>query len=356
MITEMTSLLDRFTTPVDFDSFVSAINPLWARELSGKIEMITRVSATAATIRIRPSRGWTTHTPGQYVTVGVDINGVRNHRCYSLTSLPAPADRSIEITVQAVPGGAVSNHLVFEASIGNMIQLSEPLGDFVLPALATPLVFIAGGSGITPILGMIRSLAANGSSQPVTLLHYALDSDRALFSQELDALARRHAWFDYRLILNGVSGEMLSETTLDSACSDWQGRRGYACGPAPMLDTAEALWSEHNISSQLVVERFVLSPISFDTAPTTGDSATAQIAFAKSGKTVKQCKNTTLLESAEAAGVPNKAGCRAGVCHTCATKVVDGSAIDLRDGRVYEPGDTVQTCISVATTNLVLDL
>ncbi len=350
----MNSLLDRFTSPVDFDTFVSALNPLWARALSGKVEQVTRISTTAASIRIRPSRGWKSHTPGQYVTVGVDVDGIRNYRCYSLTSLPAPNDCCIEIAVQSVPGGVVSNKLVFDTKVGDFVQLSEPLGDFVLPGVATPLLYIAGGSGITPILGMIRSLAKGKMPQPVTLIHYALDIDRALFAHELDALARDHEWFTYRLILNGETNEMLSESTLDEVCPDWHSRRGYACGPAPMLDTAEALWSEYDLSTQLVVERFVLSPITFATDTTGG--ATATIAFARSGAQVKQCKNTTLLESAEAAGVANKAGCRAGVCHTCATRVIDGSALDLRDGRVYEPGDTVQTCISVATTNLILDL
>ena len=350
----MSSLLDRFTSPVDFDTFVSALNPLWARALIGRVEQITRISATAASIRIRPSRGWKSHRPGQYVTLGVDVNGIRNHRCYSITSLSAPGDRCIEIAVQAVPDGLVSQKLVFDTKVGDYVQLSEPLGDFTLPESAVPMLFIAGGSGITPILGMIRSLANEHPTQPVTLIHYALDGDRALFAHELDALAREHEWFTYRLILNGESGEMLTESTLDEVCADWHTRRGYACGPTPMLDTAEALWGEYNLTDRLVIERFVVSPITFASEP--ADGTTATIAFAKSGTRLTQCKNTTLLESAEAAGVPNKAGCRAGVCHTCATQVIDGSAIDLRDGRMYEPGDTVQTCIAVATTNLILDL
>ncbi len=368
MASSLTSLIDRYLSPVPVDAFVASINPLWAQKGAGRIEAIRPLSATAAAISIRPSRGWTAHQPGQYVTVGVEVNGVLHHRCYSLTSLPTPAQRTIEIMVQAVPDGIVSNHLVRFARQGDLLTLSEPLGSFTLPSQPEPLMLIAGGSGITPLLGMVRTLAYRSTTwltsagrstpPPVTLLHYALDKDRALCTTELDALARTHDWFDYQLILNGESGEMLTPATLDRICPEWQSRAAYACGPVPILDSVESIWEAAGISPLLRTERFVLAPISFEHTATPDDAsdATITVGFATSKTSTRQCSNQTLLEVAEAAGVPAKSGCRAGVCHTCATRLVDGSAMDLRDGRIYEPGDFVQTCVAAATSDLILDL
>ncbi len=362
----MASLLDRFLFPVPVDDFVAAINPLWAKQLTGRVQSVTPLSPTAVAIRIRPSRGWKTHTPGQYVTVGVDIDGVRHHRCYSLISLPATQDRCIEIAVQAIADGVVSQYLLTQLRPGMFLELSEPLGEFTLPTSQVPVLFVAGGSGITPILGMIRSLAADRSNRsgapdspkhgPVTLVHFALDGDRALFQYELDRIARNCEWFDYHLVLNGESNEMLSAALLEHHCPDWTSRAGYACGPAPLLDSAEALWERHAPAATLATERFVLAPLEFDRLEVPGDTSAPSVGFRKSKAVSRQCPSKTLLETAEAAGVPTKAGCRAGVCHTCATRIVSGTAMDLRDGRLYETGDLVQTCVSAAATDLTLDL
>lgn len=128
----------------------------------------------SATITIHPGRGFGRYEAGQWVTVGVEIDGVRHRRCYSLTSNPERSEGLISITVSAMPEGLVSNHLVYGTEPGDYLTLEQPSGDFHLPADRTnPMLFITGGSGITPAMGMIRTLVGAEECHDVVLLHHA---------------------------------------------------------------------------------------------------------------------------------------------------------------------------------------
>ena len=162
------------TTPVMPDEYASLFNPLWSiRELRGRIEQITPQSASAATIVIRPGRRWPGHVAGQHLAIGVDVEGVRHWRSYSLTSDPGRPDGCISITVKAVDDGIVSPHLVRHASVGDIIRLGPPEGDFTLrPEHASgQLLFITAGSGITPVMAMLRALERTEGLADVVHLH-----------------------------------------------------------------------------------------------------------------------------------------------------------------------------------------
>src|SRR6478736_2723275 len=120
-------------TPLELGDVLDVFHPLRrGADLRAKVVEVRPETHQSATIVLQPGRDWTGHVPGQYVRVGVDVDGVRLWRTYSLTHGPR-ADRRISITVKAIPDGVVSNYLVHRARAGQMIQLDQAQGEFVLP-------------------------------------------------------------------------------------------------------------------------------------------------------------------------------------------------------------------------------
>ena len=143
------------STPLLPEDFLGLIDPLWsARQLRGRVEAVEPESRGAATVRLRPGRSWQPHRAGQYVRVGVELGGVRHWRTYSLTCPEGRDDGLVTFTVKDV--GLVSGHLVHRTVPGDVLLLDVPQGEFVLPLVPGPLLFDTGGSGITPVMGLIR--------------------------------------------------------------------------------------------------------------------------------------------------------------------------------------------------------
>ncbi|HEY4376248.1 MAG TPA: ferredoxin reductase, partial [Acidimicrobiales bacterium] len=176
--------------PLPIDAFVQLVDPLWSStSLRGRVVSVVAESARAVTLVIKPGRGWDGHQPGQWIALGVEIDGVRHTRCYSLTSVPRRADGCISVTVQAIPDGLVSNHIVRSLRPGTMVHLAQAAGDFTLPATRSrDLLFVTGGSGLTPVMGMLRTLHRAGTVGDVVVLHHAPSRAEALFATELDRL------------------------------------------------------------------------------------------------------------------------------------------------------------------------
>lgn len=351
-------LLGQLASPLDLDAYLSLLNPRWGTRLRGVIERIEPVTAEAASITIRPGRSWAGHRAGQFVTLGVDVDGVRHHRCYSLTSPAGRAD-TIEVTVQAT-GGLVSDHLVHTARPGDVVQLSEAEGEFTLPESAHDggLLLVTGGSGLTPVMGMLRTLARVADPSDVVVLHHATDPDRCLFVDELRQLDRRHDWLRVVTTFTRAEGtsagsRRIDARRLESLCPDWRSREVYACGPERLLDAVVEHCSGAGRTGQVHVERFVRGlPSRRDAAD--GDAGVAH--FASSGLEVASDGATPLLDLAEQSGLAPAAGCRMGICHTCSTRLEHGCVRDLRDGRLLEAGQHVQICVSAAVGDVALDL
>ena len=361
----MNGLLDRLTSPLDLDAYLAAVNPRWGTRLRGVVEAVTPQTSSAASIVIRPGRGWRGHRAGQFVTVGVDVNGVRHQRCYSLTSVPNRPDGRIEITVQAVDGGTVSRHLVERARPGDIVQLDQADGDFTLAAPAdrrTPgLLFVTGGSGITPVMGMLRTIAAGLDQADAVLIHHATSADNVIFATELSELAETAPWLRTEIVVTRAAdgstrpGTHLDARRLDEVCPDWRDRQAYVCGPEPLLDFATGHWSTAGLVDHLHLERF--TPIAFDAMPT---QRSGSVRFARSridaSPDTSPDGSNTLLDLAESAGIAAPSGCRMGICHTCSTPLLAGCAQDLRDGRIVEAGTHVQLCVSAPVGDVTLDL
>jgi ferredoxin-NADP reductase len=338
------------TTPLSPDDYLALVNPLWtAREPRGRIEAVRREAADAATLVIRPGRNWATHTPGQWTRIGVDIQGVRHWRAYSLSSPPG-RDGRVTVTVKAA--GLVSRHLVRRARPGTIVGLARPEGEFVLPDPPPPrLLFLTAGSGITPVRAMLHQLfpgTGPGRGSPdVVLVHSVPTAADFIFGAELRAMAARSPTLRLHERHTRAQGR-LSPAGLADLCPDWAERPTWACGPAGMLADAEAHWAGRR--EPLHVEHFHPA-----TPVTVLDGG--RVRFTRSGRECDADGDMPLLVIGEEAGALLPSGCRIGVCRGCVGRLASGQVRDLRTGQVHgEEGDLIQTCVSAAAGSVEIDL
>lgn len=344
---------ERVTTPLVPNDYLDIIDPLRSgADLRGRIVAIHPETRDAATVVIRPGRGWRPHVPGQYVRIGVDVDGVRQWRAYSLTSKTQRRDGCIAVTVKAIPDGVVSNYLVRRATVGTVIQLDQAAGEFTLgDQVPAKVLFVTAGSGITPVMGMLRNMAGlAGPATDVVVVHSAPTADDVIFGWELRMLAREGR---IHLVEKHTDADgMLDVTRLADLVPDLAERETWACGPAGLLDAIEHSWAADGIADLLHIERFRPAVI------TAGEGGT--VTFAKSGSVVEADGSQTLLDTGESAGVLMPSGCRMGVCFGCVVPLRQGAVRDLRNGEVTtaNPGDNVQiqTCVSAAAGACELDL
>ena len=339
------------TTPLHPDDYLKLINPLWsARQLRGRVERVEQVTDRSATLVIKPGWGWSfDFHPGQYIGIGVEIDGRFHWRSYSLSSAPVRSEGTVAITVKAMPEGFLSEHLVNGLAPGTIVRLESPQGDFVLPDPPPDRVlFVVGGSGITPVMSILRTLDRRDSMTDVFLAYSAVDEDDMMFLHELRELAEKHESFTFYERFTDVDG-FLTPEQLDDVCADWKQRETWACGPQPMLDALEEHYEQAGRAEDLHVERFTLGS-------TETDAEGGTITFGDTGKTIEIDGATTLLEAGEKAGVNMLYGCRMGICHTCDVPLVSGRVKDLRSGDEHTEGEYVQTCISVAATDCTLKI
>ncbi|BDX34963.1 oxidoreductase [Mycobacterium antarcticum] len=339
---------ERVTTPLVPADYLDVIDPLRSSaDLRGRIIAIRPETRDAVSIDIKPGRGWRGHLPGQYVRVGVDVDGVRQWRSYSLTS--TTSSEHISITVKAIPDGTVSNHLVRRATVGTVVQLDHAAGEFTLgPQAPSKVLFVTAGSGVTPVMGMLRNMAAGPAD--VVVVHSAPTADDVIFGGELRRLAREGR---IRLLERHTDTDgRLDVTALDGLVDDIADRQTWACGPAGMLDALEARWAAEGIADRLNTERFRATIV------TEGEGG--EVTFSRSGTLVEAGGAETLLDAGEAAGVLMPSGCRMGICFGCVVPLRQGAVRDLRTGAVTSaaPGDNVQiqTCVSAAAGTCDIDL
>jgi ferredoxin-NADP reductase len=341
------------TAPLLPDDYLSMINPLWsARELRGRVVTVTPETADAATLVIKPGWGWRfDHQPGQYVGIAVAVDGRFHWRSYSLTSAPTHHQGHITITVKAMPEGLLSEHLVRGLESGTIVRLAPPRGEFVLPdPPPAKLLFVTAGSGITPVMAMLRTMDRRGTLPDVVLTHSAPDADAVLFRDELHDFERRHPGLQLHEQFTRRDGRLSPAEDLKRVCPDWRERQAWVCGPNAMLDEAEKVWGDAGLSGSLHLERFGATFVG-------GEAEGGTVYFAASGVAAEVDGATTLMQAGERAGILMPFGCRMGICHTCVVPLAAGRVRDLRDGTEYT-GDhrKIQTCITVAAGDCVLDV
>ena len=348
-------------TPLKASHYLELVNPLWNyRQLQARVESVWDETPDCRTMTLRPGKGWRRHRAGQHIRVGVEIAGMRHTRTYSISSPPERNDGCITITVKATPGGRVSHHLVRNVTPGSYLPIGLPQGDFVMPeAVPARALYITAGSGITPIMSMLRSMSTNGALPDVYHMHFSPHAFNVIYGRELRQLATDHPRYKQKLIFTQAGD---SSTTIVNHftpamtaefCADWRDRDVWVCGPQALVDAVTVAWNEAGLASHIHVEQFHAALVAVNT-----DVKGGRIRFKQSGREVEATGQTDLLRVAEDAGLNPAHGCRMGICHGCNAKVLSGQVRDVRTGKVTdcESGELVQICVFAPSGDVEIDL
>lgn len=349
--------------PDAFDFWASRLHPTWAldRPLARIVSRQTESSDTF-TLLLQPNRHWRGFQPGQHLNIGAEIDGSLVTRSYSLSDAPR-ADGRIAITVKAIPGGKLSQHLCHAAKPGDVLTLGPAFGDMTLTGTSEGAwLFLAAGSGITPMMAMIRAQAALDMPMPIALAYWARTRSELCFVDELRALAARQPNFRVDFVLTRDADIDQAEAIdcrhgridaamLSTFAPDLHQRRVFACGPDGFVAAARALTSGRAVACH--AEAFTPPPrTAVDDA-----AGSVKITFATSGRTLDVPRGTSLLTALESAGLAPASGCRMGICNTCACGKAAGSTRHLHTGTVeHEPVSALRLCVNSANSDLILDL
>ncbi len=303
-----------------------------------------------------------TFEPGQFLTVGVSLDGQELKRSYSISSSPC-RQGWCEITVKHARGGRVSGHLHGRVGEGDLLSVSGPAGRFTFRGGEVPsVVFIAGGVGVTPLMSSIRYLTDRSWGGEVFLIYACASVKDIIFREELGYLRRRHPNLRVTITLDreesadweGPRGFVTKELLLD-AVPDIAARRVHLCGPPPMMDAVQKALAEIGVPAGQVKTEVFLSPeprraITAAAAAASGNGAEAPGAqsavctFASSGKKAALPPGRTVLEASEEVGVNIDYSCRQGYCGVCKTKLLAGEVtMEVEDG--LDEGDRAQSVI-----------
>ena len=344
-------LAARATTPLLPDDYLKMLNPLWsARELRGLIVGVHPETADSATVTIKPGWGFSgNYLPGQYVGIGLRIDGRWHWRSYSLTSIPQRDNKNITITVKATPEGFLSTHLVNGVEPGTVVRLAAPKGEFALPdPPPAKILFITAGCGITPVMAMLRTLESRGQDADIAHIHSAPSPDAVIFHDELRVLEKSQPGYRLHLQLTETQGKVDFDE-LAGIVADWQDRPAWVCGPPALLDTVEGVWKSADLQDLLHTERFTI-------AATDKGGEGGKVAFSISDKSIEIDGATSLLEAGEKVGIQMPFGCRMGICQTCVLPLESGHVRDFRSGIEHGEGDRIQTCISTASGDCTIKI
>lgn len=357
--------LAALTSPHGVDRYLEQVNPMWAaHEVRARIVDVRREThgagtAPVATVTLQPTGTWRGHRAGQYVQVGVDLPGSakRMTRCFSISSAASAPGERFTLTIRAHDEGQVSKYLV-NASAGQMLHLSQAEGSFTLhESAATPtnnhLLFITGGSGITPAMSIVRTLLRDGydgrANHKVTFLHYARSPEDQIFAAELVEIAQSDTHVDVHL---RYGEQVFSEFELRRLVPDYKDTDTWACGPGGLVDLVTAAYGVSTSStdgSRLRLEFFKPPTVS-------GEGAEGDVTFARSGQRVAN-SGASLLEQAEALGLKPAFGCRMGICFTCTSTKSEGTVRNVITGVESSlPGEQIQICVSAPVGDCSVEL
>jgi stearoyl-CoA 9-desaturase NADPH oxidoreductase len=323
--------------------WLGELRSTWSlRELRGRVVDVVTETADAKTFTIAVPRTWPGHRAGQYVPVEVEIDGARVRRCYSISSGGSARGAGlIAVTVKRVPGGRVSGWLHDHLALGAIVRLGTPAGDFVVADTTRPLLLVGAGSGITPIMAIVRDLSHVGRVDAL-VVHAARSDADAIFGRELAALA------DIAPGLRVIAHRgRLDAAALAAYAPDAAGRDTFACGPSGFMALVTTVVGPH-VRVEHFTPRAVVSP---------GPAGAHVARLAHSGRTIVLDGTGTLLEQLERAGERPAYGCRMGICNSCRCTKTSGAALDLVTGRISSASDQeIRLCVSVPRSDLGLAL
>lgn len=341
-------LFNRDNPAAFFDPLLARVNPMWVQAYTpARVEQIIQETADTKTFVLKPASRWNGFQAGQHVNICTDIDGIRHNRTFSLSSSPSlwHQQGQITLTIKRLPGGLVTNWLHDHLQPGHTLGIGEAFGEFLLPEQAQPVLFIAGGSGITPILSQLETMAAGDFRAPVTLLYYVRTLADAIAREKLEALATRYPALTLKIIAShqGKTPRYLSDLDFETV-PGLGARQIYLCGPKGLMDLANGFLRKRGIREDNIHSTFFSAP----KADLSNQALGGVVQFVKSDIEVSSEGDANLLDMAEAAGLSPRHGCRMGICHQCSCRKTSGTVVNRLTGKASGPGEEdVQLCISV---------
>ncbi len=343
--------------PRTVDDFVGLVSPLRTRRAHhARVVSVRRETHDTVTLVLGPGPGYPRHRAGQHVALTLELDGVRRTRIFSIASAERSrggAERPIELTIRARTGGLVTPRLTKRGAgavrEGDVVELGAPAGEFVL---GTPvpgrLLLVSGGSGITPVMAMLRTLVERRHGGEVVFVTWARSPRDVLFGAELESIARAAPLTCPGLRIEIVHGP-LREGELAAKVPDLRAWDVFACGPAGMLERVRTELSTRGDVTKLRTE--VFSP----PAPKAYEGEGGEVTFTRSGTTARG--RGPILPMAEAAGLHPKHGCRIGICRTCVCRKLSGTTRDTNTGALSTDGDVaIRICTSEPVGPVVIEL
>lgn len=359
--------------PVDF--LVGEFEPLFAtKRMAAELVLKKQETHDATTFVLRPSVHWQGFVPGQYIAIEVDIDGVRYRRNYSVSSSVSMFENEslISITVKRVEDGIVSNYLADYLEPDDLLTISEARGAFVMDSVTKPQraisdssgapLFVAAGSGITPIMSMTESLAEQHLLNDVVLVYAARSPEDVIFEHRLMQLKAEHPGFVVIChFANDASGH-LSQQHLADYCPDLPFRTVYTCGPEGFMSTVSAAAETLGVDVSDIKSESFGSPKHKNAlknlAKVRGEAGPneSSVILTKTQQTLTASGQKTLLEIAEDSGLKPKFGCRIGVCHECKCTKSSGQVMNALTGElVAEEQTQIQACISIPVGDVEIE-
>lgn len=345
--------VDLLVGPHGIDRYLELIDPrLTIKEARAEVVDVQHQTARSVTLKLRANHAWEGFRAGQFVRVGVEIDGVRRTRTFSPAGSEHAADGELELTVTLREGGLVSNYLRRVSVQGSVLYLSQAQGEFVLSdERPQRLVLISGGSGITPLMAILRTLCDEGYGGEIAFVHYARTREDWLYRPAVEALAASHPGLHLSYLATREGDGHLAGDALPSPLNEpaWRDADVAVCGPASLIEAVRAAWS--HAPERVRSETF--------TAPRllAAENATEGTVHFLASQTATPIADGTLLELAERAGLKPEFGCRLGICKTCTCRKSTGAVKNLISGAVSDEDDeAIQLCVSVPVGDVALDL
>ncbi len=356
-------------TPHGVDRYLERFNPMWAaHEVRARVVSVHRETegagtAPVATLTLQPTSTWRGHRAGQHVLVGAELPGSakRLTRAFSISSAASGPGEQFTLTIRAHDEGQVSSYLVRQAQPGVILHLSQAQGEFTLnESPATPtnnrLLFITGGSGITPAMSMVRTLLRDGydghAGRKVTFLHFARGPEDQIFAEELAAIAEADNGVDVHL---RHGDQLFSEFELRRLVPDYRRTDTWLCGPAGLVDLVKEAYTDAqgDLSPRLRME-FFKPAVARAAKP--GEEVEGEVSFTRSGKTTT-ASGASLLEQAEELGLMPEFGCRMGICFSCTRTKTAGTVRNVLTGEESSlPDEEIRICVTSAAGDCHIDL
>ncbi len=345
-----TEWLKPLNDPHAWNRIVQSFNPLWSlTRTQAKVLRIESECANVFSLYLKPNHLFKGFKAGQHVSLELDVDGQRKSRTFSISNAPQ-ANGIIRLTIKINPNGWASK-AASQLKPGQIVGISQASGIFTATQSEHPVLLIAGGSGITPIMAMLQSWAQQKQKPNAVLLFSCRTRADMIFSKELETLV--HQWPEL-VIKTHFSKDHghLNAGHLSNAAPDYAQRDTYLCGPTGLMETISDVYQAQGLSAKLKKEQFSQWQFFVDE-----DAESFDIYVDAQKSNFVALRGQSLLEAAESHGLNPKNGCRRGICMSCQCWKKSGVVHNhITDKPSSDGAEWIQLCISTPLSHVQLDL